>query len=197
MTIGLTGGIGSGKTTVARMFSALDVPVYIADIEAKKLMHTSHEVRTAIIDAFGEASYEEGTLNRQYLAGVVFTDKDKLATLNAIVHPAVQKDFVQWKNKQSASYVIKEVAILFENGGYKHCDKIITVTAPTDVRLKRVMLRDGATEKEIKDRMQHQWPDEKKIALSDFVVNNETLENTREQVVKIHLQLLRELAKNR
>ena len=143
--VGLTGGIGSGKTTVANFFKELGVPVYIADDAGKRLMVTSEEVKTAIVELFGENSYLEGNLNRKFIADQVFNSSEKLTQLNKIIHPAVAKDFQNWLKDQKSTYVIYEAAILFESGGYHKCDLIILVTAPKAERLKRLQKRDHSS----------------------------------------------------
>lgn len=188
--VGLTGGIGSGKTTVANFFADLGIPVYIADVEAKKLMNDSPEVKAAVTALFGTEAYIENLLNRKFIAAVVFNDPAKLEALNAIVHPQVAIHFDSWKLRQKAPYVIYEAAILFEKGGYKRCDYSILVTAKHQTRLERLQKRDGATIDEIEARMKNQWPDEKKIPLADFVIENEALPRTKKEVEKIHQMLL-------
>ncbi len=191
MIVGLTGGIGSGKTTIAKMFSELDVPVYIADTEAKKLMNSSKKIRNKIIKLLGEKAYDNETLNTVYTAEKVFNNKALLQKLNAIVHPEVKDHFKKWYHKTKSSYVIKEAAILFENDTYKDCDAIITVTAPLEVRIERVMKRDQKKREDIIARIQHQWTDEEKIALSDYVINNDNLIKSQEIVEKTHNELLK------
>ncbi|MEG9326394.1 dephospho-CoA kinase [Salinimicrobium catena] len=188
--LGLTGGIGSGKTTVANMFRELGVPVYIADDEAKKLMNSDPEVREQITSLFGEAAYNNGMLNRKLLASRVFSDKELLEKLNAIVHPAVGKHFEEWKKIQTGVYVVYEAAILFEKGGYRKCDKNLLITAPLEVKLARIMARHGSTRKEIQVRMNNQWPDEKKAKMADFILSNIDLAETRREVRKIHQMML-------
>lgn len=190
MIVGLTGGIGSGKTTVARMFANLGVPVYIADKEAEDLMETSSEIRTEIIKLLGEQAYNGTLPNRAFIADNVFVNSDKLARLNAIIHPRVQQHFLDWVRGQKAPYVIKEAAILFESGSYKNCDKIITVTAPLEVRIHRVVSRDGVTQQAVESRINHQWDESKKVALSDYVIENILIENTEKEVEDIHRKLL-------
>ncbi|WP_374172474.1 dephospho-CoA kinase [Flavobacterium tructae] len=183
--IGLTGGIGSGKTTIANHFAEMGVPLYIADDEAKKVMQSEKIVKQIKL-AFGDSLFENDVLNRAKLAEIVFNDADKLATLNAIVHPAVKEDFELWllKNKKY-HYVIYEAAILFESGRYKDCDVIVTVTAPEEMRIERVVKRDKTTREQVLSRMKMQWDDEKRISLSNFVINNSNLKIAREEVVKI------------
>lgn len=191
MIVGLTGGIGGGKSTIASLFKKLGVPVYMADLEARNLMISSVTVRKEIIKVFGEKSYRGTTPDSKFLAAIVFKQKEKLQQLNAIIHPEVQQHFSAWYSLQDAPYVIKEAAILFESGSYKDCDKIITVTAPVAIRIKRVMERDNVTEAMVLDRVQHQWPDEKKAVLSDFVIENTALDKAAEAVRKIHNTLIK------
>lgn len=187
--VGLTGGIGSGKSTVANFFEELGIAIYIADDEAKRLMNDNKLLQQEIIKLLGKDSYKEGKLNRRYIADIVFNDAKKLAQLNSIVHPAVAKHFDLWKNKQKGDYVIKEAAILFENDGYKHCDYTILVSAPIEIRIQRVLERDNTTKKDILARMNNQWKDEQKIQLADFVIRNTDLGNTKAQVYKIHKKI--------
>ncbi|TYA71503.1 dephospho-CoA kinase [Seonamhaeicola marinus] len=191
MIVGLTGGIGSGKTTVANEFKALGIPVYIADDEAKKLMNRSKIIRRKLVKLFGEDAYINDTLNRPFLANIIFNDTSYLEQMNAIVHPKVARHFEKWVNKQNAPYVIKEVAILFENGGHKYCDYVITVVAPETIRLDRLLKRDDTTLEKIKAIMNNQWTDEEKVKLSDFVIENIELKDTKDQVRKIHNTLLK------
>lgn len=170
--IGLTGGIGSGKTTIAKIFESQGIPIYISDIEAKKLMETE-EVILQIEQKFGTSIILNNKIDRAALAKVVFDSPEKLKELNEIVHPAVATHFEKWvMNHQNHPFVIKEAAILFETGGYKFCDKTILVTAPKEVRIARVMKRDHIDKEQILKRMQHQWPDEEKALLADFIINN-------------------------
>ncbi|QQX76670.1 MULTISPECIES: dephospho-CoA kinase [Aequorivita] len=187
--VGLTGGIGSGKTTVAKMFSELDVPVYIADVEAKKLTNTSKVIRRKLIKLLGEEAYSEDGLNRIYVANKIFNDKNLLNAVNEIIHPKVAAHFKKWVAKQNADYVIKEAAILFENGGYKDCDTVILVTAPKSVRIKRIMARDKASKSEIEQRINNQWSDAKKEKLADIIIENIDLSATKKRVAEIHKTL--------
>ena len=190
LIVGLTGGIGSGKTTVAKMFYKLGVPVYIADLEAKKLMNRSKVIRRKLIALFGDDAYVDGKLNRPFLAGKIFNDEELLEKMNAIVHPKVGTHFKRWMAKQDSPYVIKEAAVLFENGGYKTCDVVITVTAPQAERMKRVLKRDNTSEKRIKAIMKNQWEDLDRIALSDYVIENTDLKKTEILVEEIHRKIL-------
>ena len=190
MRVGLTGGIGSGKTTVAGYFRELGVPVYNSDQKARELMEGNEALRSAISGLLGEEAYGATGLDRGYIASRVFKDKALLQKLNNLVHPAVRKDFLNWAGQQKAPYVLQEAAILFENGAYKGFDRMILVTAPRDVRIRRVMDRDAVTRGSVVARMEHQWETSKKIPLADYVIENTDLENTRLQVGRIHAELL-------
>ena len=188
--VGITGGIGSGKTTLAAYFNEkFGIPVYYADREAKALMNEP-ELQEKIIELLGEKAYSDGVLDRGFVASRVFKDSDLLAGLNAIVHPAVAAHFKSWCKTKSAPYVLKEAAILFENGNAASCDSVILVTAPQDLRIARVLKRDNTQIEAIKDRMSKQWDDEKKIPLADFVIENVNLDISKKAIAKIHAQLL-------
>ncbi|AXP83106.1 Dephospho-CoA kinase [Mariniflexile rhizosphaerae] len=193
IVVGLTGGIGSGKTTVAKQFMVLGIPVYIADEEAKKLMNTSQVIKRKLIQLFGNEAYVNDRLNKPFIANIIFNDKSYLEKMNAIVHPQVATHFKKWVLKQNAPYVIKEVAILFENDGYKQCDYVITVTAPKNIRIERLLERDATTKDKIEAIMKNQWSDEEKIKLSDYVITNIDLENTKRKVLKIHKEILKSI----
>lgn len=189
--IGLTGGIGSGKTTVANFFKELGVPVYIADEAGKKLLNSSAEVKEKVQKVFGEQAYKNNHPDRKYLADQVFNSKEKLDQLNKIIHPAVREDFENWKKDQSANYVIYEAAILFETGSDEKCDAVIVVTAPYSERLKRLQKRDQSSIEEIEARKQHQWNDDKKRALANFEIENIDLHTTKDSVKNLHEILLK------
>lgn len=183
--IGLTGGIGSGKTTVANYFKSCGVPIYIADDEARKIMESAAIIK-AIKDSFGTAVFENEILNREELAKIVFNNPERLDKLNSIVHPAVKKHFEQWLlQNQAAPYVIYEAAILFESGRYKDCDIIITVTAPIESRIERVIKRDKTTRELVLKRINAQWTDEKRISKSDFIIENISVETTKLEIDRI------------
>jgi dephospho-CoA kinase len=186
--IGLTGGIGSGKTTLATYLKSLGIPVFIADDEAKKLMQ-SPEVVAEIQTIFGTTIFENGVLNRQQLAAIVFSNPEKLSQLNAIIHPAVKKQFGFWLDQyQSEPFVVYEAAILFESGSYKNCDSIITITAPLEDRITRVMQRDNSTREQVLHRINTQWTDEQRIAKSNFVIENsdaQQAKNSIDEILKI------------
>ncbi len=193
MVVGLTGGIGSGKSTIAQMFEKLGIPVYVSDKEAQVLIETDESVKQKIISVFGEEAYINEKYNRKYIAEIVFKNKDKLRLINEIVHPVVASHFEKWKQKQQAPYVIKETAILFESGAYRQCDYIITVTAPESEKIRRVVERDGVTEQVVRERMNSQWSDEKKINLSDEFINNINIESSSLKVQEIHSNLIKKL----
>lgn len=191
MQIGVTGGIGSGKSLVCKIFNSLGVPIYEADKRAKELTVNNPNVKESILQAFGAESYLNGGVNNSYLAKKVFQDKGELELLNSIIHPAVAEDYKLWQRQhQEHKYVIKEAAILFESGSYKTCDKVILVDAPINIRLDRVTKRDHVTEEEVRRRMNNQWSSDKKAALSDFIINNDGNEALIPQVMKIHQKLL-------
>lgn len=188
--IGLTGGIGSGKTTIAKYFESLSIPVYIADDEAKKLLNQS-EIQYQIKEKIGESIFENNTIVKEKLAEIVFKNPEKLSELNKIMHPAVQKHFEKWVLLNSkAPFVIKEAAILFESGSYKDCDKIITVVAPLETRINRVMARDKSSKEKVEDRIKNQWTDEIRISKSDYVIENITLEKAKQQADEIIKKLM-------
>jgi len=191
--VGLTGGIGSGKTTVSNMFKDLGVPVYIADVEAKKLMNTSKVIQRKLIELFGDKAYENNELNRAYIASKIFNDDSYLKKMNAIIHPSVAVHFKKWLQKQTSKYVIKEAAIIFEHNMQSQYDSIITVIADKDERIDRILKRDNTTREKILAIMKHQLSDEEKSKLSDFVIINDKLEHTRKQVLKTHNSILKNL----
>ena len=192
LKVGITGGIGSGKSFVSKIFKTLAVPFYDADKEAKNLMNSSAEIRAGLIKAFGEETYDEhNMLNRAYLSAQVFNNKEQLAKLNSIVHPVVIQHAVDWADQQSAApYSLKEAALLFESGSYKTLDYIIVVTASEDLRIQRVMQRDQLTAEEVKKRIANQLPEEEKVAKADFVIYNDDSIPLLPQIIRIHEQLL-------
>ena len=195
IVVGLTGGIGSGKTTVANFFKELGVPIYIADVEAKKLMNTSKVLQKKIKKLFGEEAYLNNELNRPFIASKIFNKEETLQQMNAVVHPKVGKHFKKWVKKQDAPYVIKETAILFENNSYIQCDFIVTVIVDEEIRIKRVVERDNTTKAKVKAIIQNQWKDEDKVKLSDFVIKNKDINDTKKQVLKTHKKLLKSITK--
>lgn len=191
LKIGITGGIGVGKSVVARIFKILGVPTYDADKEAKAIMYTNDQVRAALIDTFGKEVYHaDGSLDRAWLSARVFSNETELKKLNAIVHPAVIQAGEDWADAQTTAYSLKEAALLFESGSYKALDYCILVSSPEDVRIQRVMARDGVTEAEVRQRMSKQMPDAEKEALADFIIYNDDEHSLIEQVMQLHQQFL-------
>ncbi|MEE9407228.1 MAG: dephospho-CoA kinase [Polaribacter sp.] len=188
MIVGITGGIGSGKTTVTKFFSELDtVAIYSADIEAKKLMISSEVIKSKIKEEFGKGAYVDGALNSAFIASIVFKNKEKLAVLNKIVHPEVKKHFQNFvlQNKRK-DYILYENAILFESKSNLYCDIIISVFVPLEVRISRVTLRDNTSKEEVLNRINNQWLEEKKILQSNYIIYNNSLEQTKVQTSKVH-----------
>jgi len=194
--IGLTGGIGSGKSTIAKMFQNLGIPVYVADEEAKKLMQTLVSLKYELMANFGELAFKNGILNTSYLAEIVFSNPEKLKLINQIVHPKVRAHFQQFKSAQNSNYIIFENAILFENRFDEMCDFVITVTAPLEERIKRVEQRDKLDRDQILKRIDNQWTDEQKATKSNFIIDNINLITTKMKVLEIHEQLLKIIEKD-
>jgi dephospho-CoA kinase len=190
LRIGLTGGIGSGKTTVARIFETLGIPVYYADDAAKRLMNQDPALRQALIEKFGPACFKEGVLNRPYLASLVFEDAEKREQLNQLVHPATITDANEWLSKQRSVYALREAALLFESGAAEGLDYVIGVSAPASLRLQRVMQRDGLSEEDVKKRMASQLQDAIKLQLCDFVIVNDEQVGLLPQVLALHEKLI-------
>jgi dephospho-CoA kinase len=190
LKVGLTGGIGSGKSTVAKMFEELGIPIYEADKRAKELQN-QEPLKAKIEEVFGADIYIENELNRKALAQIVFSNNEKLEQLNQIVHPPVAIDFDNWLSKQSSEYIIKEAAIIFEIKAESQYDKVILVTAPKDVRIGRVMQRDSVNKKDVEARIKNQLSDKEKIKKADFIITNIDLQETQKQVKKIHSYLTR------
>ncbi len=189
--IGLTGGIGSGKTTIAKMFEKLGVPVYYADDEAKKLMNSNRKIHKELVQVFGEEAFKDGELNRAFIANVIFNDENKLNRINAIVHPEVERHFKKWVSNKSSKYVIQENALIFESGAQDRFDKIITITAPIHVRINRVKNRDSVSKEKVLERMHNQLDDSYKIKNSFFSINNIDLEASRREVNRINEFLIK------
>jgi len=189
--IGITGGIGSGKSTISRIFELLGVPVYYADAEAKELMNTDSIVKSAIIDLFGKnVIAEKETLDRKAISAIVFNDKNKLEKLNAIIHPTIASHFNNWLIKQSnAVYILKEAAILFESGANKQMDKVIVVTAPQQLRIDRVLLRDKTSREEVEHRINNQLPDEELVKLANYTITNDETQMVINQLLAIHKRI--------
>ena len=196
LKVGITGGIGSGKSTVSKIFELLGVPVYNADKRAKILMNTGEEIIEKIKNLLGEESYDnEGKLNRKYIASIVFNSKDKLRRLNEIVHPAVKRDFEKWvkANEGKYDYVLKEAALLFETGSYKDLDYTILVSAPEEMRINRVMKRDNVDRESVLARMRNQLDEDKKIEMADVIILNDYTFSLIRQVLQLD-KIFKELA---
>lgn len=187
LKIGITGGIGSGKTTVCQVFEALSIPVFNADEVAKMIMVSDRDLVKGIKLAFGEKAYfNNGELNRKFLSDIVFNDSQALQMLNELVHPAAIRAFDEWALKQTSKYCLHEAAILFESGAYKSCDKSILVYAPEDLRIQRVINRDGVSEQEVRARIDKQMPEDEKEKLADFVILNDGKTAIIPQVLELH-----------
>lgn len=188
--IGITGGIGSGKTTVSKVFELFDIPVYIADIESKKIVESSPIIREKLIKLFGEHLYSENTLNKALLASYIFSNEEHLRQVNAIIHPEVAKDYNNWLAKhQDKQAIVHEAAILFESGFDKLVDKVITVYTPIELRIARTIKRDQTSAEEVKKRIKSQMPDEEKCELSDFIIVNDNSQSVIKQVANIISEL--------
>jgi dephospho-CoA kinase len=185
LKIGLTGGIGSGKSIVARVFETLGIPVYYADDAAKRLMSTNENLKESIIKNFGEECYKSGQLDRKQLASIVFNNKEKLKLLNSLIHPATIADANEWMKKQKSAYIMKEAALLFESGADKNLDYVIGVLSPADLRIKRVMQRDGLTEKEVMQRIDQQMDEKEKMKRCDFIITNDEKQLVLPQILEL------------
>ena len=190
LKVGLTGGIGSGKSTVAKIFEVLGVPVYYADDAAKHIMNTDAELREKIISTFGAGSYVNNELNRPYIASIVFENTEKLALLNSLTHPATIRDAERWMQQQTSPYVIKEAALIFESGSAENLDYVIGVFSPLPLRIKRIMERDNVTRDEVMKRMSRQIDEDIKMRLCDKVIVNDEQQLVITHVLALHQQLL-------
>ncbi len=190
LKIGLTGGLGSGKSTVAHIFQVLGIPVYYADTASKRIMNDDEYVKAAVQKAFGNNAYTDEKLNRKFIAEIVFKDQKKLELLNAIVHPATLVDAAKWMNKQTAPYIIKEAALIFESGSHQSLDYVIGVQAPLRLRLQRAIKRDNISEDEAMARINKQINEEIKIRLCDFIIVNDEQQMVIPQVLELHERLL-------
>jgi dephospho-CoA kinase len=189
LKIGITGGIGSGKSYISKIFSSFGVPIYNADLRSRELSNLE-PIKSKIIETFGEQFYIDGELDRKGIAKLVFNNSILLNKLNSIIHPVIEYDFLKWCIGKDSKYVLKESAIFFETGLYKNLDYIILVTAPENVKIKRVIQRDNLSKDDIKKRMNSQWKDDDKIKLSDFIIDNDGEKNVNDQVIKIHNKLI-------
>jgi dephospho-CoA kinase len=188
--IGLTGGIGSGKTTIAKHIKSLGIPVYIADDEAKKILLLPETLKSLKL-VFGDAIFDNETLNKDKLSTIVFNNSEMLKLLNQIIHPALKRDFDNWlKANKNAPLVVKEAAILFESGSYKDCDVVITIVAPLNSRINRVIKRDNTNSEDVLNRINNQWTDEMRIKKSDYVIENEDIKIACGQAEKILKKIL-------
>jgi len=188
--IGLTGGIGVGKTFVSEIFQKMGYSVFLSDLHAKKCMHESDDLKTKIKQNFGSQSYQKGVLQENKLANIVFNDAKKLQELNSLVHPFVQRRFENWSKDQQSKFVIKEAAILFESEAYKGLDGVICVSAPFEKRIERVMRRDNCTKEDVVKRIENQMPQEDKEKLSDFLIINDDKEKLLPQIISICKRLI-------
>ncbi len=187
--IGITGGIGSGKTYVASVFQSLGIPIFNADIQAKKIMTSSRKLIKLLKEEFGNDIYKDSDLNKEKLASIVFSNSDKLQKLNSLVHPIVKEEFNNWCKKQTSPYVIKEAAILFESNSHIGLDAVICVSAPLDLRMRRLLNRDDYSKKEIKKRIENQISQEEKEKLSDYIIVNDEKDLLLPKIIKIHKEL--------
>ncbi len=190
LLVGLTGGIGSGKTTVAQVFRTLGVPVFEADAEGHRLLNEDQEVIHAVVERFGQAVLRDGTIDRAALAAIVFKDASALSDLNGIIHPAVRAGFRRWAAAQEAPYVVMEAAVMAENGGHKAVDQVVVVTAPEELRIRRVMARDGVEEAQVKARMANQVNEADRLAIAQHIIQNDDVQLVIPQVLAIHEALL-------
>ncbi len=188
--IGLTGGIGSGKSFIAEIFIRLGVPIYNADTRARHISDNNPDVKSNIVSLLGQNAYKKGLLNRQYVGGMVFDNPDLLESLNSIIHPAVEVDFLKWcSNNKEHRYIIKEAAILFETGSYRKLDSTILVVAPEEIRIKRVQKRDSTDTDSVKKRIDKQWKDQEKEKLADYIINNDEKTLLLPQIIDIHTSI--------
>ncbi|MGD9931432.1 MAG: dephospho-CoA kinase [Mangrovibacterium sp.] len=189
LKIGITGGIGSGKSTICHFFRLLGVPVFEADTEAKKIMNQSPVIRSKLRMLFGNDIYlANQTIDRKKLAGLIFNSPPLLEEVNSIVHPEVRKFFFEWCDKQNSPYIVHEAAILFESGFYRMMDQTILVTAPLEERIKRVMARENTTEEDIRNRISKQWPDEEKMKLATYILNNNNEELLLPRLIELDIK---------
>ena len=191
LIVGLTGGMGSGKSLISSIFKVLDIPTYNADKEARLLTESSPEIARELFNWLGSGYFEQGSLIRQKVAELVFADPTALVRLNEIIHPRIMNHFAQWASNQKATpYVLHEAAILFESGFYKMMDTNILVVCPEQIRIDRVASRDGIASDQVKARILNQWPDEKKIPLADYIITNDGLTPVLPRVLSLHNQLI-------
>lgn len=189
--VGLTGGIGSGKTTVGRVFRAMGIPVFEADAEGRRLMAHDTSLQRSIVERFGAAVVNENGIDRAALAGIVFQDTEALQDLNALIHPAVRAAFDRWAREQRAPYVMMEAAVLAESGGHRTLDAIVVVSAPEPIRIRRVMQRDGVPEEAVRARLANQVSEAERLAIADHMIHNDDSRLVIPQVLEVHAALLK------
>ncbi len=189
LKIGITGGIGSGKTTIARIFEVLGIPVYYADDAAKNIMNENVELKAQLIAHFGEETYINGQLNRQHISSIIFNDPEKLALVNSLVHPVTIAHADNWMRQQKAPYTLKEAALIFETEAWKHLDYVIGVQAPPELRLQRTMLRDNITKEAVEKRMERQMNEDEKMKRCDFIIVNDDEQLLIPQVLELDKKL--------
>ncbi|MDG5798740.1 dephospho-CoA kinase [Marinilabiliaceae bacterium ANBcel2] len=190
LKVGITGGIGSGKSTVCYIFETIGVPVYYSDLRARKLINSNSSIIKTYKRIFGDDIYSDGELDRKRVAEILFKDRGLVKEINKIVHPVIRADFQIWASKQTAPYVLNEAAVLFEGGGYKYMDFIITVSAPEEIRVSRVINRDSSSTKTVKERIDNQWSDKERTDKSDFVLYADDKQLIVPQVLNLHKILL-------
>lgn len=190
LKVGLTGGIGSGKSTVAKVFEVLGIPVYYADEAARQIMNTDKELKATLIKNFGAQTYQNDQLNRPYLAAIVFADKQKLELLNSLTHPATIRDANRWMEQQTSRYIIKEAALLFESGAHEYLDHVIGVYAPQELRIKRTIDRDHITREEVLLRISRQMDEDAKMKRCDFIITNDEQQLVIPQVLELHQKFI-------
>jgi len=188
--VGVTGGIGSGKTTVCQLFELLGIPMFYSDLASKEILAKDPEVRNSVIALFGEEAFNESGPDRAYIASKVFNDGSALVALNAILHPKVRRSFEQWVSEQGSEFVLNEAAILFEVGSHKKLDAVIVVSAPDELRIDRVMKRDGVSKEAVLARMSRQMPQDEKVGLADHVIHNDGRTSLIKQVERVHQEIL-------
>lgn len=193
MIVGLTGGIGSGKSTVAAIFAQLGIPIYEADLISKTIIDTDKNLQSKLKELLGnELVNENGRIDREHMASIIFKDTKLLEATNALIHPVIGEHFLNWYNDQDSAYVLKEAAILFESGSYKQCDKIVVVDAPEEMRIARVMKRSSVNRDQVLERMKNQMPQSEKLALADYVIYNNHGQSVIKQVIKAHEDLIQQ-----
>ncbi len=190
LNVGLTGGIGSGKTIASKIFEVLGIPVYQADVAAKRLMESNPVLKNQLIEQFGNDAFVDGKLNRSYIAEIIFNDKEKLQLINSLVHPYTIQDGIEWMKKQTSPYAIKEAALIFESGSQSNFDYIIGISSPLTLRLNRTLKRDNINRELVLEKMENQLDEETKMKLCDFVLLNDERTLLTTQVLAVHEKLI-------